>query len=427
MNRKLSLLGIIVIIAVITTIFYSGWIDQPEEDKGTDKSSSSPIELNDGNATSQGVSEVVNISNDFAFDFYNELKDEEGNIFFSPYSISFALAMTYEGARGQTAEEMASVLHFPENNTTRRNSYASIYNQLNEEDKEYVLNTANSVWAQEDYPFLEEYFKVLEQYYAAMATNLNFVDDPEGSREIINDWVEEQTNDKIKDLIPQGYISALTRLVLTNAIYFKSNWDKQFDEEYTMEQDFRVSPEKTVKVPMMSMNGETFNYTETEDLQILELPYDGEELSMLILLPKDDSLDTVEASINADELRGWRNDLVEEKIDLYMPKFTFETKYFMRDILKKMGMPTAFTPGEADFSGMDGTRNLFIGHVIHQAFVEVNEEGTEAAAATSVGMELTAVPQANTLFRADHPFIFLIQERGSGNILFMGRMADPSQ
>lgn len=427
MNRKLSLLGIIVIIAVITSIFYYDWIDQPEEDKGEDKSSSSPIQLNDSNATSQGVNEVVNISNEFAFDFYYKLKDEEGNIFFSPYSISFALAMTYEGARGQTAEEMASVLHFPENDTTRRNSYAYIYNQINKEDKEYALNTANSVWAQEDYSFLEEYFMILEQYYAAMATNLNFIGDPDGSRKTINDWVEEQTNDKIKDLIPQGYINVMTRLVLTNAIYFKGDWVKQFDEENTMEQDFRVSPENTVKVPMMSMNGETFNYTETEDLQILELPYDGEELSMLILLPKEEGLDTVEASINADELREWGSDLVEEKIDLHMPKFTFETKYFMRDILIEMGMSTAFSSAEADFSGMDGTKNLFIGHVIHQAFVEVNEEGTEAAAATSVGMELTSAPPANTLFRADHPFIFLIQERGSGNILFMGRMADPSE
>jgi len=203
-------------------------------------------------------------------------------------------------------------------------------------------------------------------------------------------------------------------------------WIKQFDKEDTIEDDFKVNPEKTVKVPMMRLTGEEakFNYAETEELQILEMFYEGEELSMLILLPKEDNLKSVEESLNKEKITELRNMLIEEQVDVYIPKFKFETKYFMNEILKKMGMSTAFS--NADFSGMDGTKELFISDVIHQSFVEVNEEGTEAAAATAVVMP-TAAPMEGTVFRADHPFIFAIQERGTGNILFLGRVVNPAE
>jgi serpin B len=216
----------------------------------------------------------------------------------------------------------------------------------------------------------------------------------------------------------------MTRLVLTNAIYFKGNWLKQFDEGNTREQDFRVNPEKTVKAQMMSIMGDAFNYTASKDLQILELPYEGEDLSMLVLLPNEGTLDSLEASLTLENLAKWRNNLREQQIDIHIPKFKFETKYDMGNTLKNMGMPTPFIPDEADFSGMDGTKKLYIGFVIHQGFVEVNEKGTEAAAATAVGMVETCVSPS---FYADHPFIFLIQDNESGNILFMGRVTDPSQ
>lgn len=422
MTRKHIAFGIIVALIVASNTFFCGCVDEPAP-KG--KGNTTPITLaDDSGATHEGVSSVVSASNQFAFDLYLELReDEEGNIFFSPYSISTALAMTYEGARGQTAEEMQSVLHFPEDNDTRRYSYARLHNQLNKEDKDYTLQTANALWAHEDYQFLDEYFDIIERYYVGNTTNLDFVEQPEESRETINNWVEERTNDKIKDLIPQGFINWLTRLILTNAIYFKGNWVTQFDPEDTQEQDFKVSPEKTVKTPMMSITGESFNYTATEDLQILEMPYEGNDLSMLILLPKGDDLESVEASISAEKISEWRDDLNEQEIDIYIPKFKFETKYFLKKELQEMGMPTAFTDS-ADFSGMDDTRNLHIGFVIHQGFVEVNEEGTEAAAATGVGMELTCAPPS---FRADHPFIFLIQHKESGNILFLGSVMDPTE
>ena len=379
--------------------------------------------VDDTQATPEGISAVVNANNQFAFELYSEL-NQDANVFFSPYSISTALAMTYEGANGETKEEMKAVFHFPDS-AVMRPAFASIYNQINKGAKKYKLNTANALWAQQDYPFLPEYLGLIDTYYGGKTTNLDFVTKTEESRVIINDWVEDKTNNTIKDLIPQGALNPMTRLVLTNAIYFKGNWLKQFKKSNTYEADFRVSPDKTVKVDMMSMSGKEskFNYAETEDLQILEMLYSGEELSMLLLLPKEDSITALENSLSVEKLNEWKGLLHEREIVVNIPKFTFETKYFMANTLAEMGMPTAFSMA-ADFSGMDGTENLFISKVIHQAFVEVNEEGTEAAAATAVVMEMKAMMP--TIFRADHPFIFIIQQRETGNILFLGKVMDPS-
>ena len=367
-------------------------------------------------------------SNQFAFDLYSNLKDaEEGNIFFSPYSISTALAMTCEGARGQTAEEIQSVFHFPGEDSTRRSSFAAIYNQLNKPNVEYELHTANALWVQKDYLLLDEYIETIESYYAGKATNLDFVGETEQARQTINSWVEDKTNDKIKELFSQGTLNQFTRLVITNAIYFKGTWVKQFDETRTREEDFRMSPGSVVQVPMMRRTGEDaeFNYAETDELQILEMLYEGEDLSMIVLLPKDDALDALEGSFTMENLDQWKAELAEQRVDVYMPKFTFESKYSLNENLIEMGMPSAFDPYVADFSGIDGTRGLFIHLVVHKAFVDVNEEGTEAAAATGVVAGRTGMPPPVPVFRADHPFIFLIQEKGTGNILFLGRVVDP--
>ena len=388
------------------------------------------VEADDTGATPEKVNAVVNANNQFAFELYSKYKDEyrDDNIFFSPYSISTALAMTYEGARGKTSGEMQSVFHFPENSDVRRPAFAKIYNEINkkEKGKQYKLHTANALWAQKDCQFLNEYFGTTEKYYRGKVTNLDFRSEPEPSRITINNWVEDQTNDKIKDLIPSGGICPLTRLVLTNAIYFKGTWVLQFNKNKTREADFGVSPTKTVKAEMMSLTGEKakFNYAETAHLQILEMPYEGEELSMIVLLPKEDTLDKLEQSLTVEKLNEWRGMLQKERVDVYMPKFKFETKYFMAQDLAEMGMPSAFT-GEADFSGMTGKRDLYISQVIHQAFVEVNEEGTEAAAATAAIMEEGAV--MSKVFRADHPFIFIIQQKDTGNILFLGKVVDPAK
>ena len=403
----------------MTTVFFvmivSGCIDN------------TPTTDDDG-ATPEGVSSVVDANNQLAFDIYSEFKEKKGNIFFSPYSISTALAMTYEGAKGTTAEEMQTVLHIPLTPEIRRPAFASVYNEINKKDKVYQLSTANALWGQKDYPFLEEYTNTVERYYGGKITNLDFVTETEESRQTINKWVEDKTNNKIKDLIPSGVLSEMTRLVLTNAIYFKGTWVKQFDKKNTREEDFKTTSGNTIKVPMMSLTEKDtkFNYAQTDNLQVLEMPYDGEELSMLVLLPKENNLSTLEESLNPGKISELKSMLKEQQVKVYIPKFKFETKYFMADTLKQMGMPLAFS-SNADFSGMDNTKNLFIAAVIHQAFVDVNEEGTEAAATAVIDHLESESPQIIPIFRADHPFVFLIQERKTGNILFLGRVSDPTK
>ncbi|MBU4023372.1 serpin family protein [Patescibacteria group bacterium] len=377
---------------------------------------------------------VAEANNQFAMDYYSYLKDStSGNIFFSPFSISTALAMTYEGARGQTAEEMESVFYFPKDNDVRKQEYLAVMNEINKEDKEYELHTANALWAQEDYSFLQEYFDLVEEYYGGKVTNMDFKKNALESCSIINNWVEEKTNGKIKDLIPPEAINELTRLVLTNAVYFKGEWVRQFNEDDTREENFRISDNEFIMTPMMRRTDEEaeFNYAENNELQILEMAYSGEEISMLILLPKDDDLERLENSLSAKSLLEWKKGLKEQRVEVYIPKFKFETKYFMANDLKEMGMPIAFS-GSADFSGMTGDKDLLISQVIHQAFVEVNEEGTEAAAATAVVMELSSAGGIDLkpkipIFRANHPFIFLIQHNETGNILFMGRVINPNE
>lgn len=379
-------------------------------------------------ASPEGVKLIVDANNRFAFELYAQFSEQskERNIFYSPYSILVALTMTYEGARGQTAEEMQSVLHIPEHADARRPNFASIYNDINKEGKAYKLSTANALWAQKDYKFLEEYTNSIEKYFGGRVTNLDFEGASEKSRQTINKWIEDKTNKKIKDLIPPGLLSAYTRLVLTNAIYFKGTWVRQFDKKETQDDDFTMSSGNTMKVPMMRLTGNDakFNYAENDELQILEMFYDGEDLSMLIILPKGNDLAGIEESLSLETLSAWQDMLHEQRVDVFIPKFTFETKYLMKKTLTEMGMLTAFG-STADFSGMDGTKELFIQDVIHQAFVEVNEQGTEAAAATAVIMECTSAIRSIPVFRADHPFIFIIQETGTGNILFLGRVCDP--
>ncbi len=412
----------------------AGCTDLPET---TSAESAPPAgeEAPDNRTTAEGAGSVVAGSNRFAVDLYRQLANDPQyagqNLFFSPYSISSALAITYEGARGTTADEIRSVLYLPENDTLRRTGFAGIDAGLNRGDANYTFRTANALWAEETYPFLPGYIDTAGRWYAANATNLDFINDPEASRATINRWVEEKTEDKIRDLLPAGSIVPLTRLVITNAIYFKGTWTEQFDANETREEEFRVAPDETVLVPMMQRTDEeaVYGYAQTDTLQVLELPYahgDGTELSMLVLLPKEDNLTAAEEGLDAETVAELRQSLVRERVRVFFPKFTLETEYSLPGTLAAMGMPTAFSP-DADLSGMDGTRNLFISEVVHKAFVDVNEEGTEAAAATGVVVNLKSAPVEETVpeFRADHPFVFLIVENDSGTVLFMGRVANP--
>jgi serpin B len=365
----------------------------------------------------------------FALDLYNKLKTAEGNIFFSPYSISTALAMTYAGARGNTEREMAEVLHFDMNQGDLHSSFAKLQGHLNELRKKgkIRLSIANALWAQKDYRFLKTFTDVVRKSYEAEAKNVDFRGETENVRKKINAWIEEKTENKIVELLKPGTVSGDTRLILTNAIYFKGNWARQFDKKDTTEMPFKLNSSKSVMVPMMLKKKEMFKYGENTKLQILELPYQGNDLSMVVLLPREiDGIRSLENELSTDTLNMWLNNLHKQEVEIYLPKFKSEYEMSLTAHLKDMGMKSAFTPGVADFSGMDGTKSLYISDVLHKAFVNVDEEGTEAAAATAVVVYPTAfVERRIPVFRADHPFMFLIRDNSTGSILFMGRISNP--
>ncbi|MFA6474974.1 MAG: serpin family protein [Patescibacteria group bacterium] len=386
----------------------------------------SPSATTNNNKALACATAVVDVNNGFAFNLYNQLKNDSGNVFFSPYSLSTAFAMVYEGARGNTAKEMQAVFQFPTDETDRRIAYQALNDRLTTTNTDYQFNVANALWVQQDYKLQADYLNTVHQYFGGEATNLDFANNPEASRNTINTWVADKTNDKIKDLFPNGTISEITKLVLTNAVYFKGEWLTQFNQTDTSEENFNISSTETVRVPMMQQTNTAtkFRYVADVTTQVLELPYQGKQLSMLVLLPKTNDLSILESSLSVKQLDAWKASLNEQLVDVYLPKFTLDTKYTLNDTLKAMGMPTAFSTN-ADFSGMDGTKDLFIQSVIHQAFIDVNEAGTEAAAATGVTTSLSAAQTEIPVFRADHPFVFIILDNQSGNILFMGRMVDP--
>ena len=426
MDKKNILpIGVIAIVigAIFVGVLYNNPIDSDVD------ISEKPVVAKDTYATAESVRSLVESLNDFSFAFYNEIiKDEESNIFYSPYSIFTALSMAYEGARDNTAVQMKDILNILQNDSVTESSFGRLYNLLNQNKEGYMINTANAFWAHDDYKFLQEYINLLTSYYIAEANELDFSKNVEAAK-TINAWIEEQTKDKIKDMIKPDMLSDATKLVLTNAIYFKGLWEKQFDPNDTYKADFETDAFETVEVDMMNYIGENkrFNYTETDDLKILELDYQGNDVSMIIILPRENNITFAEKELTAANLAEWKNSLTKTKIDtLKIPKFKLETEYTLNSILSDMGMTDAFNPGIADFSGMDGTKDLFISKVLHKAYVEVNEEGTEAAAATAIIMELTAILEPTT-FIADHPFIFLIQQKETGAILFMGKITNPSE
>jgi serpin B len=377
----------------------------------------------------KGVNEYVDSNNEFTFDMYGQLKDADSNVFFSPYSITTALGMAYEGARGDTATEMEDVLNFPSDDEERLNMMLELQSGLNPGDVAYQLSTANAYWLREDGELKEEYRTAIEDYYLAHGELLDFAGDPAGSVDTINTWVEDRTEDRIKDLLSEFDVGPDTFLVLTNAIYFKSDWKYQFDPEATQKEFFFKAGGGDSTVDMMHMSDETIdlNYAGDDDAQLLQLPYKDGELSMFILLPRGDDIASLEAKLDGEYVGGLMDDMSGEWVDVSLPKFKFEQKYLLNKPLIDMGMPTAFGGG-ADFSGI-ADRDLFISLVIHQSFVEVNEEGTEAAAATAVVMDESASPEPGpepVVFRADHPFIFFIQHEETGQILFTGKVGDPS-
>jgi serpin B len=381
--------------------------------------------------TVMDLSEIVEDSNQFALDLYQRLRSKEGNLFFSPSSISTALAMTYAGAAGETEAEMAKTLHYQMSKKRLHEAMNALQAFWKTPDKKtgIRLNQANRLWGQESNEFLPEFMAVTRDQYGAELARLNFAQS-EAARETINRWVEEQTQDKIIDLIPAGAISSDTKLVLTNAVYFHGIWADPFKKKVTKDEDFYIAATDKIKVPMMHRSDE-FRYGTSDDLQILELPYGNGTISMVVLLPrKIDGLADLEEKLTFRNLRIWTAGVHNEhKVQVYLPRFKTTSQFELSGMLRAMGMESAFDANTADFSGMTGAKDLFISAVIHKAFVDVNEEGTEAAAATGVIMAPTAAvidePKEPPVFRADHPFLFMIRDNRSQAILFLGRIMNP--
>jgi len=422
--KKIFMSALIVIVLLGVTACtqpVAGEILRSEKQRAT-----SP-EVNEADLTTLGSGNSA-----FAFDLYQALREEEGNLFYSPYSISLALAMTYAGSSGETAQQMADTLHFVLSPDALHPAFNSLDIELGQrgegaegaDGEGFRLNIVNAIWGQKDYQFLTNFLDVLAENYGAGLRLLDFINTPEESRITINNWVSDQTEGRIEDLIPQGVIDALTRLVLTNAIYFNAAWQYPFDEDITEDGTFYLLDGGEVIVPMMSQT-ESLSYAEGDGYQAVELLYDGGELSMVILLPQAGQFDTFEGSLDAQQVDGIIAGLEAGEVALTMPKFEFESDFGLKETLATMGMPVAFS-GDADFSGMTGNRDLFIADVIHKAFVSVDEAGTEAAAATAVVMTLTAAPEIPVEVTIERPFIFLIRDIETGTILFVGRIVDPS-
>jgi serpin B len=385
--------------------------------------------------TQSDVAKLADGNSQFALSLYQILKTGDSNFFYSPYSISEALAMTYGGARGQTEAQMASALQF----LLSQSQLHAAFNQIDIElakrgqgaqgatGEGFKLNVVNAIWGQKGFKFTQSYLDLLAQNYGAGMRIQDFQNAAEASRQTINEWVADQTANKITDLLPQGSITDLTRLVLTNAIYFNAAWATQFDKGATRDGQFTLLGGGNVTASMMKQNNKSYQYAEGPNYQAIELPYDGQDLSMIVLLPQNGQYAQFETALNNQKLNDIMAQLQPAIVNLTMPKFKIESDLALAATLKTLGMTDAFDPTKADLSGMDGKKDLYISDVVHKSYVAVDEAGTEAAAATGVVVSTTSMPVNVKDFTMDSPFIFLIRDNPTGSILFMGRVLDPSK
>ena len=363
----------------------------------------------------------------FAFDLYQAVRGEDGNLFYSPYSLSLALAMTYAGARGTTEAEMAETLHF----TLPQAQLHPAFNGLDlaltdarDDAEAFELSLANAVWGQQGFDFTPEFLDALAVNYGAGLRLADFVDPSQRdqARQTINTWVSDETEGRIEDLLPEGILNADTRLVLANAIYFKADWETPFAAEATMPMPFTLADGSQLEVPTMSRRAST-GYAASEDVELMEMYYKGGRASMVILLPAPGEFEAFEASLDAQRVEALTERLEPGDLQLYLPKFEYAASLDLGATLADLGMPSAFDPNAADFSVMDGRRDLYLTSVVHKAFVAVDEKGTEAAAATGVVAGATSMPQ---VVMVDRPFIYLIRDSETGTVLFVGRVVNPA-
>ncbi|HOK66657.1 MAG TPA: serpin family protein [Anaerohalosphaeraceae bacterium] len=407
--------------------FSIGWAAQPVSDAGND-----PIQ------------QAVKAQTTFAVELYRALaglpmpQKPVENVFYSPHSISSAMAVVFAGARGNTERQFCDVLHFWLPQESFHEAMGRLENQLTKQAAkgDYELTIANALWMDRRTAFAEPFLKQVQNCYSANLERVDFAANPSGAARVINQWVEKRTRERIKNLIPEGTLDTLTRLVVTNAVYFKGKWVLPFDPQVTRPDWFTVStytireegPQvetRRVQVPMMTRKDD-FGYAENDICQILELPYTGGDLRMVILLPKDPDLIRLEQALTADTLAEWLSRLDRREVEVYLPRFTLTWQEELKGVFALLGLGTAFS-ADADFSGITGGKDLFLTNVLHKAFVKVDEEGTEAAAATGAVMKLVSIQAPPPVFRADKPFVFLIQDKSTGTVLFVGRVADPTK
>ncbi|XP_068849741.1 serpin B3-like [Capricornis sumatraensis] len=375
--------------------------------------------------------------------FHQIRQSKKENIFYSPFSVSSALAMTYLGARENTASEMEKVLHFSEIAANRKGGpvkdpvekpgsvhhhFQNLLTELKKSTDAYELRVANRLYGEKEFPFLQEYMDNVQKYYLASVESADFKNAAEETRKMINCWVECETNGRIKNLFPQNSLNGSV-LVLVNAVYFKGQWQEEFKKENAVEEKFWLNKDTSKPVQMMKQTNR-FNVVSLEDVQakILEIPYKGGELSMLVLLPSEvDGLQELEDQLTAEKLIAWTSpqNMGKRQVDLHLPRFKVEESYDLVPTLKALGMVDAFRDGAADFLGMTGKRDLVVSMVVHKSFVEVTEEGTEAAAATGAGVSVVTSLPFHESFRCDHPFLFLIKHINTNSILFCGRVSSP--
>lgn len=396
------------------------------------------------------VNSLVEGNTAFAFNLYADLSDTPGNLFFSPFSISTCLAMTYAGAGGDTKKQMGRVLRFSQGDARTHSSFGELQRersvpqlialspemlaQLNDAEKQKgaQLEIANALWIQKGEPFLPTFLKIVSDDYQADVKQADFETNADTARREVNDWVAQKTMNKIRDILPPESLDALTRLVLASAIYFKGTWASPFNRGGTSTQAFHISTNRQVDTLLMD-HFDRIPYTSNDDFQVVELPYSGDELSMVILLPRQiNGLGQLEKHLSPAFLDRFLSQMTKQRVRIELPRFKLECRFKLNETLEKMGMPDAFIPGKADFSKINGLRrgdrrSLYISDMFHKSWVQVTEEGTEAAAASVVTMRVgSAAPPLSPVFRADHPFIFLIRDIRSGSLLFLGRVADPS-
>lgn len=363
-------------------------------------------------------------NNIFAVNLFNNINNSQKNIFLSPYSISIALAMTYSGAKGNTEKQMADVLNYKLSQKELHEAFSILEKKLSQSSSDgNELKITNAIWKEKSFIFLASFLDVIKTNYGPVFFDVDFKNSYNKVRLEINGWVESKTNNKIKDLISSGILNSLTRMVLVNAIYFKGKWANQFKVSMTKNDKFWLNKDNFNMVPLMSIKDD-LKYWSCNGIQMVELPYAGHKLSMIIILP-----DNIESKDNLqyDVIKTWDNENQVRQVQLFLPKFKVESGFNLNDVLSKMGMPDAFDDN-SDFSGMNGKRDLYISAILHKAFVDVSEEGTEAAAATAVAVGFRSMapekPKPVTM-RVDHPFTFVIRHNESGSIIFMGKVNNP--